>query len=332
MNWFKQNIFATVLAVVTLLGAGALLFLASQAGARSAAAQETFASQKAEYDRLTGEPIYPNQANLKKLQEQRKAYEDRANTLKGEIAKLQLPLENISPNQFQEELSKASRDVLVRAAANRVEIPEPERFFLGFEAYRDRLPPEAAVAELNVVFRAILDTVNKLIDARVSRIDSVTRIPLASEGGAPATPPPAQGRGRGTGSGSTPSRKVEARKVLDRSTYTIVFTGPQAQVQSFLNAATAGPQLVTMQLVRLQNEQLRGPARGAGTTQGGEATPTPEAQPAEGQTTPEGGTAEAAPAPTPPEQMINFILGEEKVNATVRFQIIRVIPDAPAKS
>lgn len=320
MNWFKQNVFATVLLVITLIGSGVLIFLSLQKKTETAATREDFETQKAEYQRLTTQPIFPNQKNLDALEQQRKQYEERANVLQSEIAKIQLPVEQISPSQFQDKLAAATRDIMVKAAANKVEIAE-EDFFLGFKEYRSQLPPQAAVADLNIVLNSIVDVTNKLIDARISRLEKITRIPLPSEGGATAAPAGNQAPAANANAARGKNNKAEPRKVLDRSTFIVEFVGGATPVQNFLNTATSGPQLLTMQLVRLQNEQLKGPPRtlpGAPTDdQGAGVDPAPTEGTTEG--------AEAAPP-------INFILGEEKVIASVRFQIIRVVGDAAAKS
>lgn len=319
MNWFKENVFASVVMGITIVVVGALTFLCIQQAGALTQARADFDTEKGKYDGLIKEPIFPSKANLEKVKEQHKQYLDKAKVLKEDIGKLEQPLTALRPNQFQDKLNEAVRKVQAEAATNHVALPsETAKFHLGFPNYQAVLPSEAAVPELNLVLDVIKDAVDKAIALKVTSIDEVKRVPLPVEGGAApaaATPPPSAG-------GAAGRRPAETKKVVDRSTFSISLTGEQRRVREYINQMLNTPQLVTIQLVRFENEQLKGPARTLAVAPPTDAPPVdPSAPPVD---------PSAAPAPGAEAQAINFVLGEEKVKATIRFQIIRLPEPTPA--
>jgi hypothetical protein len=320
MNWIKENPFAVGVLAVTVVGVGALTFLCVQKAGALSASNATFAEQKSKYDSLIAEPIFPSQANLKKVQDEHKAYIESVKALREELNKREQPLTNMSATAFADKLRKAVTDTRAAAQSHRVALPDEEaKFYLGFPAYQSAVPTEAAVPELNLQLDTIRSVVDKAIAAGVTSIDEIKRDPLPVEGGSQPAAPAAASSGNNRPAG----RNTKPVEVVQRTTFAVSFTADQNKVQQTLNAILDTPQYVTVQLARFENEQLKGPAKGVA------AAPAPAP---EGEVTPPAEAPAAAPGTTPETAAptINFILGEEKVKVTARFQIIRIPQPEPA--
>ena len=318
MNWFKENIFASIVLAITLIGTGALVFLCVQEAGVLTESRAAFEEAKGKYTSLIGEPIFPSQENLKKVQAQHALYIEQAKALKDDIVKLEQPLATLKPNEFQDKLNEAVHNVQTAAQEGHVALPaEESKFHLGFASYKSNLPSEVAVPELNLVLDVIKNAVDKAISLHVASIDEVKRVPLSVETGGTAAAAASAAGGK-----PRPGATAPGQKIVDRSTFTISLTADQRKIQQFLNDMLTTPQLVTVQLVRFENEQVKGPPKTIAPAPGSDVPPSE-------QTDPNQPPAAQAPPATP---AINFILGEEKVKATIRFQIIRLPQAAGAKS
>ena len=180
MDWFKQNPFlgTVALAAALVLGIGAY-FVYSEA-ARHGMEQEAFNQNKLKLEGLRRNKPFPNEANVKATEDEKA----QAVKLLEEIAKeLQVEQRDLTPQAFQDELSKAVQEVTRLAADKGVVLPEG--FYLGFETYETQPPSPEAAAQLGQQLRSIRGVVSAILDARVKSLDQIIRTPLPSEAGAP---------------------------------------------------------------------------------------------------------------------------------------------------
>ena len=122
------------------------------------------------------------------------------------------PKPPLQPNEFQAQLRQAATDVIERARASKVQLPE--NFNLGFDEYATSLPNSAAAPRLGRQLRAIEWIANTIVDAHVDSLQSLTRSTLPEE---KTTPAPTSARTRGRqGTEDCGSQRQDRRLDLDR--------------------------------------------------------------------------------------------------------------------
>ncbi len=301
MNWFQQNKFLgsylVGLGLVTLL-VGAFLLHEKGVADNEQTRLETTAAERA---RLRRSVPFPEAANLAKTRAQSERYRRSLGALENELKARTLPRSLLQPNEFQGQLRQAVNGVLERAAASKVQLPD--NFFLGFDEYASSLPNPVAAPLLGQELKAIELLLNRLVDAHVDAVGSLTRVPLSEEKPAVApTPTPPRARGRAVSpAGPIVTLPITAH-VLELS-----FAASPAAARKFLNeVATAHEQLFIIRTLTVRNQVADGPKREAAP----ETTATPTPPPVEG----------ASPGAVSP--VVTFIVGAEHLDVTARVDII----------
>ncbi len=184
MNKAPQQIL-TGIGVATVLGCAALGFFIYKKSGELAEAKTAFTATAGNYQRLRTQPLYPSAENLKKLEEQRDIAAEAATAALKELNPMAIPLEEITPEQFQEKLRGMVNAVTTKAQERNVELPED--FYFGFDSYKSTAPANAtAAAALWRQARAIELAVNILIDSRIDGPITLNRTVLPEESGKPA--------------------------------------------------------------------------------------------------------------------------------------------------
>lgn len=178
MNLLKENPFLAGLGAATaalLLAAGYFLV---DAQTRYAEETATFEQQTATLEQLQSHKPFPNEANLKAMQQER----DEALAILrkiGDTVRVDAP--TVTPQAFQDTLRKNVSEIVERAKAEGVTLGE--NFFLGFEEYETRLPSAETASQLALQLASIHNVATILIDAKVREISSFHRAPLPGEAG-----------------------------------------------------------------------------------------------------------------------------------------------------
>lgn len=306
MNWFQENKFLAGFLGVVVVGAGVLGFLTLSASGKYSAAKSDFESKATELQRLHGLTPFPDDANLKRIKEQSHELDARNLALQKELDGMELPLEQVTPEAFQDRLKETVASLLKKAAENNVVLPE--KFYLGFEPYETAPPRAEASSNLARQLKVIAGVVGKLIDVHVVKLDSIVRPPLPEEqtGAASrdsATPP---------ATGGVPAKKG-GPALVKSVPFNVSFTAEQSKIRLFLNqlAESKSPFLV-VRAVQFSNEQQKGPSRIQ--IEDPAAASAASADPALA-----GGTNAAPVAKT---SAYKFILGTEKISATMRIEMM----------
>jgi hypothetical protein len=184
MKTASNNILVGLGAVV-LLGCGGLGYLISQASGEYSTLRSEYQTEVGKYNRLRGLSLYPDQANLKKLEEQEAVAERAAETLRKKLEPMSIPLEEITPEQFMDKL-RASVSLLTQKAAD-ARVKLPDKFYLGFDKYQSQPPTKTAAAPLWRQLKALELVVSTLIDSKVESLNSIQRTSLPEEDGKPAS-------------------------------------------------------------------------------------------------------------------------------------------------
>jgi hypothetical protein len=342
MSWVNENKFLAGFAGATLVCAGALAFLVFQAKGQYQQAQATYEEQSNELNRLQTLQPFPNAENVKKLDEQRKAHAQAIVQLQQSLAKMELPLENVSPQQFQDRL-RATVDT-INQNANQNGVKRAEAFNLGFDRYLSEPPRPEAAGPLARQLKAIEILVSQLIRDRVVELTELKREELPEEkvAAAAAETPPAKG--------AKPAGKGDPRAgLVASSTVEVSFLAEQPSFAQSLNSLiSAKEQFFVPRLIKVVNEKPEGPSRavavnefqpptfdaGAGAPAIPE-TPAPGAQP--GGLPPSAnpgqpGVPPSTPPPAAPQPRAKtIIVGEERVQVTMRVEILDFAePQTPA--
>ncbi len=317
MNWFKENKFVAGVLVLTVLGGGALGYLLFDAKGKYDANVEAFQTQAKELKRLETLPAYPDKENLQKIEEQRIHHLTMIADLQKSLAAAQLPVEPLAPNVFQDQLKAAVTQLTAKAG----KMALPKGFYYGFESYQTSLPNQDVTPLLGRELKAIQLLFEIVLDKGKGRVQSVgdfKRDPLPEETNkkapAPAaTPKPAPGR-PAPKPGAAPAEPLVKPHSVD-----LVFTAEQRAVAEILNELAANKQqFFITRYVALHNTNDRPPPRETAPVApvAGE-NPAPAADP-----------NPAAPGSGTPDALAKdpIILGNEKVEVTLRVEIVDIAP------
>ena len=338
MNWFKENKFLATWLIVTLIGAAVLGFLMFSARSTYAETQQRYDELSSELSRLQTAAPYPNAENLKKMEALRKEHNSAITDLQKQLAAAEFPLEPTTPEQFQDLLDKSVKRVTTRAMELGVTLPK-DKFYMGFDRYERDIPPAEAAPKLGRMLKAMELVVMQLLENRVTELTALKRDPFPEEGGGPAA-----GAGsprEGTGSSGRGSRD-EPAAALVRQPFDIAFIAKEAVFHSFVNAVvTAKTQFFIPKSVTVKNEKQEGPSRHDLTAGAAPPPPPPPPLPPDPNvppTAPANPNAPALPAdpnalpapplpgapatPATPAPPRKFIVGEEKLQISMRIEVV----------
>lgn len=338
MSWIQENKFVAGLAGVTAVVGGAILFFGNSQGSAYDAKMLEFEDLKSKHTKLVKAKPYPDAANLKARQNLIKSYEQVIGDVRTALAGYQPgKLEKLTPQQFSDIQVKMQSEL--RAAFEQAGTTIPQECAFGFEKYVDKQPKASATARLNFELGAMKWMLTKLADVKPQALISLKREELASEKGAvPAAQPVRRNNGRGQ-KGST----VEKPYVL--MPVELAFTATEASLRDFLKEmANSKEYFYAIRAIRIRNEKQTAPTvKDADFPSGGGnggVTPTTD-DPFGGIELPDVGDdeegdgdgepqPEIAPKPVANgERILKQVLGSEKLNVYISFDILLIKGDKP---
>jgi len=289
MDWFRQNPFLSGLIAATVVLGGAGLYFVSTESASLTEQTELYATHTGTLNRLQSSKPFPNDANRAAAQADLEAAESTLKKLSDTIASQSEPVKPLTPEQFQDELSK--KVAATAAAATAASVQLPDGFYLGFDDYRTQPPSPDAAPLLGQQLNSIERSVAMLISSGVKSIVGIARpkLPVELPGGAP-----------GKKDGQPPADKAAGGAMnLSLAPFDISFVSDQAAFRDAMAALTTSEPMVFIRLLSVANEQPVAPAKAAP-----EATPAPAADGTGG------------------EPAIPVIFGQEMLNVTMRLAAI----------
>lgn len=285
MKVLRDNPFLTGVILLTVIGCGALGFLASGAMTRNQEARDAYSQAVQKLQQLQNRVPFPNEANVHKAEALREAFKQRLTSLEAALAKYQTPINPaITPQEFQDTLRATVNRVASKAEEAGVKLPE--NFYLGFDQYRDNLPLEKAAPQLAWQLEILSGLVENLIGPSaenpvVRSIDALARAPLPIEN----------------------SGEAKAAGGLRKLPFQISFTAEQGKFRMAFNDFLKTPQFLIVRSLSVRNSNLQGPP----VTHTGSQVPA-------GQDTP--------PASSASPTALNVILGREVVSVDMHFEIV----------
>lgn len=296
MNWLTQNKLLSAFLILSALVALTLGYLVLGAKEGYETAQGEYANKLSELQRLQGLKPYPDEASFKKLEEQKKKQAAVIQELTEKLQAASLPMEAMTPEQFQDKLRESAIRIHAKAAQKNVKLPE--KFFLGFDKYKDSPPPKDAAPLLGRQLQGLELALDHMIDDGIIALTKLERMPFAEEAPKPGKPGPAEGAAP---QGPSPAKggKDNAKKApFARSAFVVEFASDQNRFRSVLNGlASSQKQFFIAREVKVKNDHDAAPLR-------------QEGGPAVG---PEGDAKASA---------LKLIFGNEKVAVTLQLEML----------
>ena len=345
MSWIQENKFVDGLAGVTAVIGGAILYFGNAQGNAYDEKMLEFDGLKSEHTKLAKAKPYPDSKNLKTREGLIKQYGDVIGNMRKALIGYQPgKLEKLTPVQFSDAQIKMQTEL--RAAFGAAETTLPENCGFGFEKYATIQAKATATARLNFQLNAMQWALNKLAESKPAALINIRREDLAVESGAVATTSPVR-RGRpGQNRRGGPRGAAADDNAYVLMPVELAFTTTEASLRDFLKEmANSKEYYYAIRAIRIRNEKQTPPTikdadfhDGGGGGGGGGAAVTPD-DPFGGIVLPdEGGDGddpEEAPAPKPVadgERILQQVLGKEKLNVYMTFDVLLIKGDRAAKS
>lgn len=287
MNWVKENtVFASVLGVFAAIILGLLVMLFLAIG-KFTEISTNYDRSAAEMNQLQSLRPHPNAGNLELLNQQKQELEAAASGLKTQLAAKVIPLEDITPNAFQDRLRSVVSEVVTASASAGIQLPEG--FYMGFNQYQDTLPSAEAAPYLNRQLTAINFCLQVLRENRVTQLTAINRTALPQELASPE-------------SADTP---------VYRYPMEFSFRIEPGGLRTVINTFSSAEQLLVLRSLRVANEQQAGPSR--------LDTSTANASASLGDLFETKGGEESE---TPAAQRLEFIVGMEKIDVSMTIDLL----------
>jgi hypothetical protein len=306
MNWVRENQFLSAFLGAMLAGVGALGYLLFSAYGEFSEVSGQYEKQAAELRRLQSLTPYPDEGNVKKLDEQKDDFIARIGSLQTSLAAMEFPREPLTPEQFQDKLRASVSATQDKAKQGGIKLPD--KFYLGFDQYQAVPPKTAAATPLGWQLKAIELVVNQMLDSKIDSLAAITRAPLPEEGeGKPARPDAAA---------RAPVSQT-ARPLVVSYPFSVSFVAEQSRFRKILNdLASTSKQFFIVRSLRLNNENEKGPPRAGAVVADAAATPPPAPD------------KPAQPGAAPAAERLKFIVGYEKLKVTLNIEVV----DFPAQN
>jgi hypothetical protein len=309
VSWLRENSLLAGLVAATLIVSGALTFLMVQSMTDYHETLEAYQQAVRRLHVLQNRSPFPNAENLEKSRLLTEQYKSEFESLRSQVAKMQVPINpDIQPQKFQDDLRAAVNRIVDRAAAAGVELPKG--FYLGFGQYANSLPNEYVTPALARQLAIIEKMVANLIDFKVRSIDSLNRLPLPEE-----STPPAKRTDEAQKGGET---KPDDLKLLPID---LAFTAEQGKLRVAFNSLLDSDQFLIVRNLAVQNTARVGPSISRQSGVSGNLAGLPandSAAPGEQPSSGPSNTRRASQGPT----TLNVILGREQVKASLRIEIV----------
>ncbi|MEI8386297.1 MAG: Amuc_1100 family pilus-like protein [Verrucomicrobiota bacterium] len=246
MNWFKSNTFLAGILAVCLVGSVAFAYLIIQSVSAYSASSAAYTDAVDKLHKLQNKVPFPNDANMKAIQDGLDSYSEQIRSLRSQLAKMVVPLdEKITPQQFQDGLRTAVNDIRTKAEANGVKLPA--NFYFGFDQYQTQVPTDRAAPFLHRQFLVIQSLALRLVDCKVGSIDGVTRVPLPQESLSP--------------SGGQKKQDPSELPVISRFPFDISFTAEQPKFRVAFNSLLGSDQFLIVRSLDIHNSTAQAPSK-----------------------------------------------------------------------
>ncbi|MEY3480984.1 MAG: hypothetical protein RIQ71_1759 [Verrucomicrobiota bacterium] len=294
MDWFKTNPMTGAIAAAALLVLLVGGYLTYSQAARFSEEQTLFDEKVAQLQSLRGNKPFPDAANAEAAEKEAEQAKAALSELEKAFGSIEAP--KLGPQAFQDELSKAVKEMQTLSADKGVKLADG--FYLGFEAYETQPPSEAVSSQLGLQLRAIQAVVRALIESKTTSVDALVRTPLPGEYGA---------KSADVADGKQPPAN-EASSSFELLPFDIAFTADQPSFRLALNRISDLKPPVFVRLAAITNSMVQPPAKSA---------------------LPEAPETTEAPVETADSPGIKPVLGRESLHVELRLASVAGQPKVP---
>ena len=300
MKWFKENMILSSLLGILLLASGVLTYIAMDSAASHEQAVNSYSSEVKNVENIKKRALYPNEQTKRKIESQNKEYKEKINILAGKLSKMEVPLEPITPQEFQDKLRNAVNQI--RTAAQDKKVKLPDKFFLGFDDYQSQLPTPEMAPLLFRELNNIRSYISQLINLQVSSIDRLERKPAEPQ----PTPTPTE---------NTKNKKdkpqVPTLPPFTISTFNVAFTAALDKCRYAINEIPTNDAFLIIRNLDMENSKPMAPSKRAAAD---ESAPSPDTSKTEARSN------------------IKVILGQELVKTSLTIEIFDFADPQPEES
>ncbi len=330
MSWIQENKYIAGVAGVTAVLAGVILYFGLTKGSEYDEKKGAFEDLNGKYKQLANAKPYPSAANLSQRKKSLEDYEKSIRDVEKMFAKYQPgKLPSITPEQFSDAQVKMATGL--RKAFEKAQTTLPDGCEFGFEKYANVPPKAEATPLLNYELGAIEWILSTLAETQPEALINVRRAELPVEKGIVSSTPKTRGKKKGRKGRNKKRGETQA----DEPTHLLLpvelaFKTDEKSLRKFLQKVVGSKKYYyAIRAIRIRNEKQSAP--NVKDAKFPEANKEKEDDFAamefaeDSETDSEGGGSEnAAVKPTVSERILKQVLGDEKINVYISFDILLV--------
>lgn len=349
MEWIKENKFLSGLLGITIFLAGGIFYFGYTEGVAFDEKMAEYGDQEGKYITLVNAKPYPDPQNLEARQGNIKKYEEVIAEMRKKLVGYQPgKLPQLTPGEFSDVQLNMQNEL--RKAFGKAGTTLPEKCGFGFEKYASIQAKAETTAMLNYQLGAMQWLLGKLAETKPEALINIRRedpdIKKMLDPVAGAQPPGRRGR--------RPAKKdvnPAEQNIFMAMPIELAFTASESSVRDFLKEmANSKEYFYAIRAIRIRNEKQNAPTQKDASFKAASSSDSREAIPA-GQDNPFGDFAlpgevaeeseddanvsAAANAPEPlstGEHILKQVLGSEKINIHISFDILLIKVDKMPKS
>lgn len=254
----------------------------------------------------------PNEENLKELNRQKEEAAEAVTRLTQELKALDMALdEQLTPTDFQKQLNEKVQSLAKLAETNSVQLPQ--NFYLNFEKYSKTVPKQEVTPQLGRQLSVASLITEKLIQNVPQEIRSFERQELELEKDSSSQPKeatPSKDKDKKKDKDKPPEKPKQELppQILSGQSFKIAFLTRPANLREFINQIVSEKScILVIRSLKVANEKQKGPSKaGPDLTQAGaDATATKQS-----------------------DSMGQFILGDEKIEASMQIELVSFLPES----
>lgn len=275
-------------------------------------------------EKFNKSPVPPTESYLKALLDQKNELNLKIEGLQARARAIDIPTEDLSPEDFQKNLNQKAQNVAEKAAKESIQIP-PD-FYLDFNQYLQKLPSKELTPFMGRQLAAVGLLMDILLDSSPLELKSFERktpdkipdytIPEAAadnQSNPPQQQPSPATQSKGKSSKTEPQTPPKAS--LSAQTFEIGFTTRPERLRTFLNGVSSEEKaFFIVRNLRISNSKQKGPSKNlepqTGDPNAGAIEPT-------------------APDPLNPastEPASPYIVGEEYIEVRASIDLVALAP------
>lgn len=305
--WLSENKLAASLAAVFLLCTGTAGWMTFSAWEGYFTSSQDYADAVTKLTKLNQQSVFPSEANKTQLESTLVRQQSELDTLSKSLQAYRIPafhdLDKAKPQDRPQLFQDALRGQVtaVKAAATSKGVTIPQVFYLGMEEYENRPPTPEETVGLSKQLTVLSWIAEKLVSHQgvvLSEFSRVPPIPVTKTGETVKKPSPANGE--------------KAKSTYDSVGYMKTsFRCDSTSLREFLNDISSAPYFLVIETIQVQNTVSEAPRRNAPPQ-----TPSPVPASADG---------------TQQEQSLPVIVGNEKINVSMKIRFLEFPPSPDPK-